>query len=51
VYGEYKNQNEGEEIQINLGYSRAHRADLKQIILEMMMTQDGGIPIIGQLYV
>jgi len=48
VYGEYKNQNEGDEVQINLGYSKAHRPDLKQVILEMMVTQDGGIPILGQ---
>lgn len=28
------------------GYSKDHRPDLKQVVLEMMVSQDGGIPLI-----
>jgi len=28
------------------GYSEDHRPDLKQVVLEMMTSQDGGIPLL-----
>lgn len=48
TYGTYENQADDEEVEINLGYSKDHRPDLKQMVLEMMVTQDGGIPILGK---
>lgn len=32
-------------ITITHGYSKAHRPDLKQVIQEMIVTQDGGVPL------
>ena len=31
---------------ITRGYSKNHRPDLKQMVLEMMVSQDGGIPLL-----
>ena len=39
---------DNETVKIKLGHSKAHRPDLKQVMLEMMVTQDGGIPLIGK---
>lgn len=50
VYGEYKNQHDDAEVQIKLGYSKDHRPDLKQIVSELMVTQDGGIPLIAKCF-
>ena len=44
--GAYENQDEDAEILVTHGYSKAHRPDLKQIILEMCVSKDGGVPII-----
>jgi len=32
------------------GYSKNHRPDLKQMVLEMMVSQDGGIPLLIRTY-
>ncbi len=48
VDGEYAVSSEGEEagaIQITYGYSRDHRPDLKQFILDLMCSGDGDIPL------
>ncbi|EDN70062.1 Transposase [Beggiatoa sp. PS] len=37
-------------IEVKHGYSKAHRPDLKQIMLEMMVSQDGGIPLMGKCF-
>lgn len=37
-------------VHITHGYSKARRPDLKQIIQELIVTQDGGIPILCQLH-
>lgn len=51
LYGQYQDDeqdNDDELIKVKLGYSKAHRPDLKQVMLEMMVTQDGGIPLLGR---
>ena len=48
VTGEYDRDSDENAISITHGYSKDHRPDLKQAVLEMMVTQDGGIPIISK---
>lgn len=35
-------------IRMTQGYSKDHRPDLKQVVLEMMVSQDGGIPLVSK---
>jgi transposase len=35
-------------ITITHGYSRDHRPDLKQAVLELMVSQDGGVPLVSK---
>jgi len=44
--GEYMPDTDENAIEIIHGYSKDHRPDLKQAIVEMMVSQDGGIPTI-----
>jgi transposase len=44
--GEYLPDSDEKEILITHGYSKDHRPDLKQAVLELVVTQDGGIPLI-----
>lgn len=46
--GDYLAETDEQTIEIKQGYSKDHRPDLKQVMLEMMVTQDGGIPMIGK---
>ncbi|MDQ7005363.1 MAG: IS1634 family transposase [Ghiorsea sp.] len=46
--GDYLEKTDDETVAIKLGYSKDHRPDLKQVMLEMMVSQDGGIPLIGK---
>ena len=48
--GEYIPDSDENAIQITYGYSKDHRPDLKQAILELVVTQDGGIPFICQCH-
>jgi len=46
--GDYKKSEEtGEEVPIHIthGYSKDYRPDLKQVVQEMIVSQDGGIPL------
>ena len=46
--GEYASDEEGcdeQVIRITHGHSKAHRPDLKQVVQEMIVSQDGGIPL------
>ncbi len=48
LHGEYDTDDEGEQpggIRITHGYSRDHRPDLKQFVVDLMSTADGGIPL------
>jgi transposase len=47
LHGEYDTGEGGgpEEIRITHGYSRDHRPDLKQFVVDLMSTADGGVPL------
>ena len=45
VTGEYGGDVDEHTIQITHGYSKDHRPDLKQIIHELLVSQDGGVPL------
>jgi len=46
--GEYVPETDEQAIVITHGYSKDHRPDLKQAVLELMVSQDGGVPFISQ---
>jgi len=48
LYGDYVPETDEQAILITPGYSKAHRPDLKQAVLELMTSQDGGIPLVSQ---
>ena len=47
--GEYLPDSDEQAILINHGHSKDHRPDLKQAALEMMVSQDGNIPILCKI--
>lgn len=47
--GDYLAKTDDETVAIKLGHSKDHRPDLKQVMLEMMVTHDGGIPLLGKV--
>jgi len=46
--GEYDSSTDEQGILVTYGYSKDHRPDLKQVILELMVSQDGGVPFLSQ---
>jgi transposase len=46
--GEYVPESDEHAIRITHGYSKDHRPDLKQAVLELMVSQDGGIPFVSK---
>jgi transposase len=46
--GEYVPDNDEQAITITHGYSKDHRPDLKQAVLELMVSQDGGVPFVSK---
>jgi transposase len=46
--GAYVPESDEEAITITHGYSRDHRPDLKQAVLELMVSQDGGVPFLSK---
>src|SRR5882724_1457808 len=46
--GAYVPDSDEHAIHITHGYSKDHRPDLKQAVLELMVSQDGGIPFISK---
>ena len=46
--GEYVPERDEHAIRITHGYSKDHRPDLKQAVLELMVSQDGGIPFVSK---
>jgi transposase len=48
VTGEYLPDSDEHPIVLTHGYSKDHRADLKQAVLELMVSQDGGVPFLSQ---
>ena len=50
VSGEYDVDTDENEITITHGYSKDHRPDLKQAVLELVTSQDGGIPLMMKCF-
>jgi len=48
--GEYDECCDEYAVKVKHGYSKDHRPDLKQVVLELLVTQDGGIPLIAKLW-
>lgn len=46
--GEYAPESAEHVIIITHGYSKDHRPDLKQAVLELMVSQDGGVPLLSK---
>ena len=46
--GEYVPDSDEHAITITHGYSKDHRPDLKQAVLELMVSQDGGVPFVSK---
>jgi len=44
--GEYLPDTDEQAVHITYGHSKDHRPDLKQVMVEMMVSQDGGIPLL-----
>ena len=44
--GDYIPDSDEPAIAITYGYSKDHRPDLKQAVLELMVSQDGGVPLL-----
>ncbi len=43
--GEYSSETDEHTIKVTHGYSKDHRPDLKQLVQELLVSQDGGIPL------
>src|SRR5215510_4105381 len=46
--GAYVPDSDAHAIRITHGYSKDHRPDLKQAVLELMVSQDGGVPLVSK---
>jgi transposase len=46
--GEYVPDSDEHAITITHGYAKDHRPDLKQAVLELMVSQDGGVPFVSK---
>jgi transposase len=46
--GDYVPDSDEHAIHITHGYSKDHRPDLKQAVLELMVSQDGGVPFVSK---
>ena len=46
--GAYVPDSDEHAIRITHGYSKDHRPDLKQAVLELMVSQDGGVPFVSK---
>jgi transposase len=46
--GEYLPASDEHAMHITHGYSKDHRPDLKQAVLELMVSQDGGVPFVSK---
>jgi transposase len=48
--GEYDSDSDTETIKVTYGHSKAKRPDLKQVVQELIVAQDGGIPFITKTW-
>jgi transposase len=46
--GDYVPASDERAIRITHGYSKDHRPDLKQVVLELLVSQDGGVPLVSK---
>jgi transposase len=46
--GAYVPESDEQAIRITHGYSKDHRPDLKQAVLELLVSQDGGVPLVSK---
>jgi transposase len=46
--GHYVPASDQQAICITHGYSKDHRPDLKQVVLELLVSQDGGVPLVSK---
>jgi len=46
--GDYLIEEDNNAINITHGHSKDHRSDLKQVMLELMVSQDGGVPFVSK---
>ena len=46
--GDYVPESDEQAIHITHGYSKDHRPDLKQAVLELIVSQDGGVPLVSK---
>jgi transposase len=46
--GEYILEGNEQAMTITHGYSKDHRPDLQQAVLELMVSQDGGVPFVSK---
>jgi transposase len=46
--GDYAPESDQQAITITHGYSKDHRPDLQQAVLELMVSQDGGVPLVSK---
>lgn len=46
--GDYSIEEDKNSINITHGHSKDHRPDLKQVMLELMVSQDGGVPFVSK---
>jgi transposase len=46
--GDYVPDSDAQAIRITHGYSKDRRPDLKQVVLELMVSQDGGVPFVSK---
>lgn len=50
VTGEYLEDSDENLIKIKHGFSKDHRPDLKQVILELLVTQEHGVPLLSKVW-
>lgn len=48
--GQYDVETDSESIKVCHGYSKDHRPDLKQLVVELVVSQEGGIPLAMQTH-
>jgi transposase len=48
LHGDYVPESDIQAICITHGYSKDHRPDLKQAVLELLVSQDGGVPLVSK---
>ncbi len=46
--GDYVPESDEQAIRLTHGYSKDHRPDLKQAVLELLVSQDGGVPLVSK---